>query len=121
MKRLKIIGMILTSVLMFSFFMLFIRNASESSIPFDAGIWKREENSNKRLQMVSSLKLRLNGISKAEVERLLGTPRMDVGGLFGADFVYLLGVQRRLFDDDGVWLCIKFKNDRVSDVQVVKD
>jgi hypothetical protein len=96
---------------------------SESPIPFEPEAWRREVDGNKRLRMVDDLKPKLMGIGKQKVEQLLGAPRKDVGTLYpGYEYSYLLGTDRRLLDEDGIWLCIKFeKDDRVIDLQVVRD
>lgn len=122
MKRMKTGGIVVTALLLLSVVaLLFVHRSESSPLKFDTKIWKHQEDSNERLRMVSDLKPKLAGISKAEVEKLLGTPRKDVAGLYPADYIYLLGTQGRLFDVDGVWLCIKFKDDRVKDVQVMHD
>ncbi len=98
---------------------LLVNHNSESPIPFDSEVWKSQE-SNERLRMVNDLKPKLMGISKANVEQLLGTPRKDVGN-HPAECFYLLGTMESFLDTDGVWLRIKYENDRVNDVQVWQD
>jgi hypothetical protein len=107
---------------------------SDSQLPFDSEVWKHQaeddgrpksipdlwkhrEADNVRLRMVSDVKPKLMGISKAEVEKLLGTPMKDVGSLGDpGDYFYSLAVYERFMDTDGVLLHIKFKNDRVTSV-----
>lgn len=90
-----------------------------SDFPFDSEIWKQTAN-NDRLRMVHDLKHKLPGLRKADVEKLLGQPREDaMGNIYPAfDYIYPLGTKKRPFDEDGIWLLIKFTNDAVTDVEV---
>ncbi len=117
----KIGGIIVAALLLFSVVMLLFGHRSDSPLQFDSEVWKHQENSNQRLRMVSDLKPKLMGISKVEVEQLLGTPRKDLGSSNRAEYFYLLGTEERFLDTDGIWLRIKFKNDCVNDVQVWQD
>jgi hypothetical protein len=109
----------------------FLGQHSESPLPFDREAWKRQkghEDTNERLRMVGDLKTKLMGISKAEVEQLLGTPGSELEPVTracrdaGYEYTYLLGVHRVFSCPiDGIWLCINFQSGRVSDVQVMQD
>lgn len=52
---------------------------------------------------------------------MLGEPVTDVGLYPGDYYYYVLGIQKRFGDTDGIWLCLKFKNDRVDAVQIARD
>jgi hypothetical protein len=122
MTRRRTGGIVVAALLLYSAVVLLFGHLSESPIPFDAEVWKHQEDSNERLRMVSDLKPKLMGITKRQVEEMLGEPRKDVAGLCpGHEHTYLLGVVGRLGPDDGIWLCINFENDRVKDVRVVQD
>jgi hypothetical protein len=120
--RMKKTGIVASALLLVSVVLLFFghRQHTESPLPFDPKAWKREE-PNQRLRMVSDLKPKLMGMTKTQLEGMLGESRTDVGELLpGYRYTYLLGTQQRLLDEDGIWLCIKFQNSLVSDVQVLR-
>ena len=116
----KIAGIVLAVVLLFSTVALVFGHRSETPLLFDREVWKREAD-NERLRMVSDLTPKLMGISKAQVEHLLGEPVTDVGLYPGDYFYYVLGTQKKFGDTDGIWLCLKFKNNRVDAVQIAHD
>lgn len=117
---LKNVGILVAASLLLLAVGLLLPNYSDSPIPFDSEVWKHQEDSNERLRMVSDLKPKLIGISKAEVEQLLGEPAGELEP--GYEYSYLLGVHRLFFwPIDGIWLSIKFESGRVSDVQVMQD
>ena len=100
-------------------------HGSDSDVHFDPTAWKKAEDTNERLKMVHDLmsKYTLVGMKKEEIEKLLGSPRMDVSGRLLPDYnyVYLLGTKQWLLDEDGVWLCIKLQDNQVRDVQICHD
>jgi hypothetical protein len=121
MRRLKTCGIVLASLALLSAAALLFGHHSDTPLPFNTEVWKQHEDTNERLRMVGDLKPKLVNSSKAEVERLLGTPRRDFDPLHPNDYYYLLGTQESFLDTDGIWLCLKFENDRVHDVQVFHD
>lgn len=122
MTKMKTGGIVVAALLSISAVVFLFWHHSDSPRPFDTQVWKHQQDTNERLRMVDDLKPKLMGLSKAEVEQLLGAPRTDAAGLYrGYEYSYLLGTVGRLLDDDGMWLCIRFKKDRVHDVQVVRD
>lgn len=133
--RTRNVRIVVAALVLFASALLFGHH-SESQLPFDAEVWKhageddgrphmisdlwKQRDGNVRLRMVSDLKPKLMGITKAEVAQLLGEPVTDVG-LYPGDYYYVLGIQKKFGDTDGIWLCLKFKNDRVEAVQIVRD
>lgn len=96
--------------------------------PFESAKWKRSfaEDSQIRLEMVDDLlkRYKLVGMNRKEVDDLLGKPpeldevivsayKVDVG-----DYLYFLGTTEFLFDKDGFYFHIKFKNDVVTEAKV---
>lgn len=100
---------------------LALAHRSESPLKFDAEVWKHRQDNNERLRMVSDLKPKLMGASKSAVQNLLGTPITNVGLYRGDYYYYVLGTQERFGDTDGLWLCLKFKNDLVDSLQIAHD
>jgi len=131
------VRIVVAALVLFSASALLFVHDSRSQLPFDAEAWKhaggdserphrisdlwKHQQENLRLKMVTDLKPKLMGICKAEVEQLLGEPVTDVGLYPGDCYYYVLGTQQRFGDTDGIWLCLKFKNDRVDSVQVAHD
>lgn len=68
-------------------------------------------------------KHKLVGLTQQQIEDLLGVPKMDEIKQYMPewDYIYLLGTHEGIFDTDGVWLCIKFKNNKVAIVRVLSD
>ena len=120
MKRMTAGAIVVAVLVLFSAVVLFA-HPRESALPFDAEAWNHQGDSNQRLRMVSDLKLKLMRMSKAEVKQLLGEPVTNVGLYPGDYYYYVLGTQKRFGDTDGIWLCLKFINDRVDAVQVAHD
>ncbi|MBU6455395.1 MAG: hypothetical protein KGS72_26730 [Cyanobacteria bacterium REEB67] len=96
---------------------------------FDSEAWKKvaTAQSGQRenpvcLRMVDDLlaRYKLEGMSRAEVEKLLGKPP-TTNYFKEYDFVYMLGPERSFISIDSEWLCIKFKNDVVSEVRICRD
>jgi hypothetical protein len=132
------VRIIVAALVVFSAAALLFGRSSDSQLPFDTEVWKHQaeddgrpksipdlwkhrEADNVRLRMVSDLKPKLMGISKAEVEQLLGTPVKGLESLHPTNYYYVLGTQERFLDTDGIWLSLKFENDRANDVQVIHD
>ena len=99
--------------------------AHKENLAFDSNIWKRAQDSNERLQMIDDLMKHHNlvGQSRAEIDKLLGVPKMDIlrKHFPNYDYVYLLGTHESFLDKDGVWLCIRFENEVVSEAKVRGD
>ena len=116
--------------------LLFVQNWNAQR-PFDREIWLHYDDDseqgtspisnswkdyNVRLKMIDDLKPKLLGISKTEVENLLGKPDPDMNPAdYSTDYYYLLGTRERILDTDGLWLHLKFENDHVKDAQVISD
>lgn len=97
---------------------------SNSDLPFNVETWK-QAGDNDRLRMVHDLKdhRRLIGMSEAAVEGLFGKPREDMkDSIFpppGFDHIYPLGTKQILpFEEEPVWLLIKFQDGIVTDFEV---
>jgi hypothetical protein len=91
---------------------------------FDSNEWKHAAKSNDpiRLKMVDALlrKYRLVGMSRSEVEGLLGPPdRKD--HYLGCDYAYWLGTERGFFPIDEEWLGINFQNGLVVEAKDLHD
>jgi hypothetical protein len=69
-----------------------------------------------RLHMVEDVERRVRGISRADVEILLG-PQSDPSYFRGWDLRYWLGPN----GIDGWWLLLRFKDGRVSEEQIASD
>ena len=93
----------------------------ETQLPFNTEVWNRNGDNNDRLRMVEDLRLKLVGHNKAAVRKLLGEPITDLQRFPGDYYYYGLGTRKRLFDTDGIWLCIKFRNGQTDVVQVACD
>ena len=93
---------------------------------FDAMQWKDEKLVNSkdpiRIKMVDNLlnKNKLIGMSKSEVNNLLGIPP-KTGYFSNYDYVYWLGPERGFLSIDSEWLVIKFENDRVVEAKITRD
>ena len=93
---------------------------------FDATQWKDEKLVNSkdpiRIKMVDDLlnKNKLIGMSKSEVNNLLGVPP-KTGYFSNYDYVYWLGPERGFMSIDSEWLVIKFENDRVVEARITRD
>lgn len=136
MKFLKLILVGLTAVASVTFLCDKLLNAPR---PFDKKIWNQQNegeasddkdpnllsiwtNRNVCLKMFDDLKPKLIGITKKEVEQLLGTPDPNLDEADNpTDYYYLLGTKERILDTDGLWMCHKFKNDRVTQVLMIQD
>jgi hypothetical protein len=94
-------------------------------VPFESAAWRDGERidfeDSVRLRMVDDLLRRhhLVGMSKAEIDELLGPPT-ETGGFAGYDYAYLLGPERAFFRTDSEWLVIKFDQGRVVEARVVR-
>ena len=97
-------------------------------IPFASETWKNMDIQNchshdaKRIRMVDDLlaKHDLKGLSKAEVETLLG--EADKTEYFkGYDMVYCLGPERTFIAIDSEWLVIKISQNRVQEYRLATD
>lgn len=102
----------------------YLFDASRSS--FDSAKWKAslvaDDNTPIRLRMVDDLtkRTKLIGMSKSEVDALLGRPPST--DYFRAyDYVYWLGPERGFFSIDSEWLCLKFKNNIVTEARIMRD
>ena len=91
---------------------------------FNSQEWKSHTNERNpvKLNMVDDLlsSHQLVGMSKKEVEELLGKP--PVTGYFKEyDYVYWLGPERGAFGIDSEWLGIKFKDGNVIKIEILRD
>lgn len=86
-------------------------------IPFDSAVWKSE--SSARQRMVDDLLVRrlLEGMSRAEVDALLGPPTPPDSVREGT-YVYWAGSDGVI---DDAWLEIEFENDVVRNVRYCSD
>ncbi len=95
-----------------------------SRIEFNSESWKQGDmdNSGIRLKMVDSLmqKYSLKGMSRAEIKKLLGVPA-STSYFTQYDYVYWLGPERGFISIDSEWLVIKFENETVSDIRILRD
>jgi len=90
---------------------------------FDSALWKSGEDEGVRLSMIDALLLAhdLRGLSRAEVEALLGGPT-ETDKFNDWNLVYWLGWNRGLIRIDSEWLVVRFGEDnRVSEWAVVTD
>ncbi|HMG47450.1 MAG TPA: outer membrane protein assembly factor BamE [Allosphingosinicella sp.] len=92
--------------------------------PFDSAAWKQPADPDRtRIEMIDALLWTrdLHGMSRAEVERLLGRPPASLY-FTDWDYVYRLGMERGLFSIDSEWLVLRFgRDDRVSEWALVRD
>jgi hypothetical protein len=92
---------------------------------FDAELWRKSTRyaDTARVEMVDSLiwSGRLDGLTRSEVEELLGPP--GTAGYFRDwDMVYRLGDERGLFPVDSEWLVIRIgSGGRVSEYRIERD
>ena len=92
---------------------------------FESTAWKQagEDWDNPvRLRMVDDLldEHELKGMSKERIIELLGEPP-ETEYFREYDFVYWLGPERGFIRIDSEWLVIKFENDVVTKVEIVRD
>jgi hypothetical protein len=90
---------------------------------FDSALWKGGEDEGVRLSMIDAMLLthELRGLSRGEVDALLGPPT-DTDYFSSWDLVYWLGPERGFLGIDSEWLVIRFgKDDRVFEWAVVRD
>ncbi|MSU55855.1 MAG: hypothetical protein EXS51_00890 [Candidatus Taylorbacteria bacterium] len=92
---------------------------------FDSASWKDEQlvdnwENSIRLRMVDDLlrKHELVGMSKNQVDELLGVPK-PTGYFSDYDYVYWLGPKRRFVSTDDEWLGIKFKNNIIVEAKIL--
>ncbi|MBS1999377.1 MAG: hypothetical protein JSS86_23785, partial [Cyanobacteria bacterium SZAS LIN-2] len=94
--------------------------------PFDSTVWKESLKSKSsdqvRLNMVDDLlsKNKLVGMSRADVEKLIGKPP-PTEYFSEYQYVYWLGPERGFISIDSEWLALKFKDDVVIEATVVRD
>ena len=96
-------------------------------IQFDSASWKNEQLLNNsenpiRIRMVDDLlkKYELVGMSRNQVSELLGIPE-PTRYFSEYDYVYWLGPERSFISIDSEWLGVKFKNDTVVEVEILRD
>jgi hypothetical protein len=97
-------------------------------IPFDSKVWKDPHLAPKvdypRLRMVDDLLDRhqnLNGMTKQEIDDLLGPPSDPWFPTPGIEYIYHLGLQRYGLPIDSEWLCISFSDGKVDEVRIITD
>ncbi len=97
-------------------------------VPFESSAWKRasvddcQSKDATRIRMVDDLlnKNVLKGISKQEVEGLLGEPDQTMY-FKNYDMVYCLGRERGFMPLDSEWLVLKLNQGHVQEFRVVRD
>lgn len=91
---------------------------------FNSGEWISHLSSgeNVKQKMVNDLlsKHRLVGLSKKQIEELLGIPP-KTSYFKDYDFVYWLGPERSAFGIDSEWLGIEFENGIVTKAEILRD
>lgn len=91
---------------------------------FNSQEWKShlDDRNPIKINMVDKLleNYQLVGKTRQEVESLLGKPSAT-GYFKDYDFVYWLGPERSIMSIDSEWLGIKFQNDKVIKVELLKD
>ena len=91
---------------------------------FESVRWREhlEDGDHIKLNMVDDLlsRYQLIGMSIAQVDPLLGKPPKTVY-FKDYDYVYWLGPERSFFSVDSEWLGIKFQNDLVIKVDILRD
>lgn len=93
---------------------------------FNSTLWKNEKLTTLdhplRQQMVHDLLKRyyLVGMNRSQINELLGVPAAT-NYFRDFDYVYWLGYEDGFFDLDSEWLGIKFKNDQVIEVKILRD
>lgn len=75
-----------------------------------------------RVCMINDLlhRYKLVGMTRTELEKLLGKPP-PTNYFRDYEYVYWLGPERSYMSIDSEWLCINFKNDKVSDARILRD
>lgn len=63
----------------------------------------------------------LIGMSREEIESLLGRPPATAYFREFCDYVYWLGPERGFISIDSEWLCVSFNNDVVVRAEIVRD
>jgi len=96
-------------------------------LPFDAESWRRRSADADpewptRLRMVDSLidRKRLDGLNRAQVERLLG-PSDPTDKWKDWDLVYWLGPERGPIGIDSEWLVVRFDGHGAATYRIVRD
>lgn len=114
-------GCLITIAILFYFF------SAQNKYDFNSELWKKVGDVNSsggsvRLKMVDGLlkNYSLVGMKKEQLNSLLGVPE-KTNYFKEYDYVYYLGPERSYFSVDSEWLGIKFKNDLVSEVKILKD
>ena len=87
-------------------------------IPFTSERWK--SNPSQRPRMVSDLLAdgKLDGATRADVDRMLGVPSTGPDSIIGDKYVYWAGTDGVI---DDMWLEVTFADDRVVDIGHVPD
>lgn len=91
---------------------------------FDSSAWKKAEGSNDdiRIKMIDNLlrKHKLIGMPRSQIDSFLGKP--DKTSYFSDyEYVYWLGPERGFISIDSEWLGLKFKDDVVTKVTLLRD
>ena len=111
---------------MISFFIPPILKDYMNRKAFDSQVWKEslrgDDYKEVRLRMVDDLlkKHNLIGMSKEEIDKLLGVPP-KTSYFKKYDYVYRLGQERDLIPIDSEWLVIKFENGKVAAACLTRD
>lgn len=92
---------------------------------FDSAIWKRAEyaaNEDVRIKMVDDLlkRHRLEGMTRQQIDELLGRPQPTTY-FRDYEYVYYLGPERGFLPIDSEWLCLKFRNNIVTEARDLHD
>jgi hypothetical protein len=122
-----VVIVVLTPVCLFVFCTFWFSYEDYSQrVSFDSATWKDEASQSQdnpvRLRMVNDLlrRHRLVGITRAEVDELLGVPP-QTGYFRKYDYVYWLGPERGFMSIDSEWLVLKFDHDKVIEARLVRD
>jgi len=114
------------AVLVLATISLWFWSTHSDRAPFDSVAWKVGEqlagDRGVRLRMLDDLLRRhkLAGLSRAEVDDLLGPPT-ETGYFKEYDRVYWLDPERGFLSIDSEWLALKFEQDRVVAARIVRD
>lgn len=117
---------------LFVFWLIFAAPIIEdhwNRIRFDSKVWKDPDLApsvdHPRLRMVDDLldnHNNLQGMTRQEIDDLLGPPSEPWFPTPGIDCIYRLGPQRYGFlRIDSEWLCISFSNGKVNEVRILTD
>jgi hypothetical protein len=97
--------------------------STNCDIAFDSAEWKMAEDNNDRRRMVHDLMARhkLVGMTKSDIDKLLGVARMDVyrDSFPGYDYIYQIGTDRTFGDEDWWWLGLKFQDNVVEEARII--